>query len=229
MENIKDKLYLDFRIARLEKKEVVNLTGRIFRLLSEQSFLPIPESIDLPDQKPKRISGYSDPVIASATESDVNKKQLGFNLLFTDSDNAIGIATSTGRFCLIVRLAVRSEFDLSKILQLKRLFVDLSQLINPDVALCYPWTANSRIKEKYFEWESRTIHFDFFKWLQYFGPEEFKRNGGDALFQSPYIKAERPGEGVLIQVGESPFDAHTPEGEELIVKATRALPPVVKD
>jgi hypothetical protein len=102
-------------------------------------------------------------------------------------------------------------------------------MLNPDIGKCYPSDAYYKIKEEYFEWESRTSYFTFFTWLQYFGNREFHRQGGEAIFSNAYIKAMPLGKGVLIEVGTGPFDAYTPEGEELIVKATRALPPVVKD
>ena len=45
--------------------------------------------------------------------------------------------------------------------------------------------------------------------------------GGDRLFELPYAtKVESLHEGILIQIGETPEEAMTPEGEERLFKAT---------
>ncbi|MDJ1482964.1 hypothetical protein QNI16_20850 [Cytophagaceae bacterium YF14B1] len=75
-----------------------------------------------------------------------------------------------------------------------------------------------------------TISINFFpSWLQYFGKEELENQGGiDALEANSLLKTSRIHDGLLIQIGDGPYDAFTPEGEELLVKATRSLPPVKK-
>jgi hypothetical protein len=63
--------------------------------------------------------------------------------------------------------------------------------------------------------------FDGFYWLNYFSPEKMQELGGKALFDLPYAtKIEEMNGGILIQIGESPEEAMTPEGEERLFKAT---------
>jgi hypothetical protein len=64
-------------------------------------------------------------------------------------------------------------------------------------------------------------------WLQYIGAQELAIQGGRVAFeQNPMMKTRPLHEGLLIEVGESPYDIFTDEGEEWLVKATLSLPPV---
>jgi hypothetical protein len=84
-----------------------------------------------------------------------------------------------------------------------------------------------KISDKHFLYQGRTPFSGNLVWLQYFGKEESYRQGGiEALESNPLLKTERIHDGLLIQVGESPYDAFTPEGEQLLIEATRSLPPV---
>jgi hypothetical protein len=73
----------------------------------------------------------------------------------------------------------------------------------------------------------KDIERPYLGWIQYINNSMILERGGFEIFESnPYLQTERIHDGLLIQVGESPYDAFTPEGEELLVKATRSLPPV---
>jgi hypothetical protein len=63
--------------------------------------------------------------------------------------------------------------------------------------------------------------------LTFFGDDELERQGGDAVALNPFADCARVGHGVLLQVGASPQEAVTAEGEEALVRATGALPAVV--
>jgi hypothetical protein len=64
-------------------------------------------------------------------------------------------------------------------------------------------------------------------WLDYFGKEELEKRGGFAAFESnPYVQTQRIHDGLLVQVGESSDVFDTPEGEQLLVNAINALPPL---
>lgn len=73
----------------------------------------------------------------------------------------------------------------------------------------------------------RTIDFPGLFWLQYYGAEEFKMQGGMAILDNPYIDAQLIKDGIFIQVGESPYDIHTAEGEAQMIKANAAMPAVI--
>ncbi|MDQ3109781.1 MAG: hypothetical protein M3R17_07785, partial [Bacteroidota bacterium] len=208
---VSDKIDMNFRVHNLNHDQIIVITKGIMEILNKQSFLPVPDIIDQSDKKEVKISGYMDSQIMRIAEDELQKRHLVFLLLKTDSDFSIGILPHTDFSCTI-GIPFDSESTITAD-QLKYLFISLCKFLNPDIALCYAWNAFSHIKREYFEWEQRTPYFHFFKWLQYFGPKEFRLQGGEAIFQNPYIKAEKMGEGVFIQVGESPLDAHTPEGE----------------
>jgi hypothetical protein len=64
-------------------------------------------------------------------------------------------------------------------------------------------------------------------WMQYYGKEELEKRGGFAAFESnPYVQTQRIHDGLLVQVGDSPDVFDTPEGEQLLVNAINALPPL---
>ncbi len=82
---------------------------------------------------------------------------------------------------------------------------------------------------KHFRRAKRSYWFRGFGWLQYFGKEEWGRQGGKAILNNPYYtKVEEINGGVLIQVGQDLEEVWTPEGEELLLNATAALPPPVR-
>jgi hypothetical protein len=74
--------------------------------------------------------------------------------------------------------------------------------------------------------KNRTFYAAGLFWLNVLGPEEEARQGGPALAQNPFAKVDRFPFGLVMQVGESPEDAATPEGVERLVKATQAMPPL---
>lgn len=75
----------------------------------------------------------------------------------------------------------------------------------------------------------RTVDYPGLYWLQFYGAEEFKKQGGTVILDNPYIDAMLIKDGIFIQVGESPYEVHTPEGKERMIKANKAMPPVIKD
>jgi hypothetical protein len=216
---------MEFRDGKINQINIIDLTSEILQILNN-SFLFKPVFLDQTDKKEIKISGYTDTKILKAAEDELRRKQYPLTLWGEDLSHSVtfGLSPFKYYFAFTFQLSL-TQCNLD--LQIKEIFIRINKLLNPNVASIWT-TTNSVLLDKYFEWERRTPYFTMFSWLTYFGPEEFRKQGGDAIFENPYIKAEKMGEGVFIQVGESPFDAATPEGEELIVKATRALPPVVK-
>ncbi|MEL1242842.1 hypothetical protein AAEO56_01100 [Flavobacterium sp. DGU11] len=80
---------------------------------------------------------------------------------------------------------------------------------------------------KHYSRHKRTKNFAGLYWLQYYGTEEFKKQGGKAILENPYINAQLIKDGIFIEVGHSPYDFQTPEGEALMINANAAMPPVV--
>lgn len=227
MKTVRDTVNLDFRRCDLQGDSLSAFIQKVMETLQTLP-LPVPSQIIQADKSAIKISGYSDSKIVDAVRSEFERRQLPLVLNDPSSEYSVSLSTGIKDFNLIISLP--GEEARSPIIgQAERIFRALCSVLTPEVGCCYLSDARWEIRQKYFEWEIRTTHFSFFGWLNYFNAKEFARQGGEVIFQNAYIKAERLSEGVLIQVGESPFDAHTPEGEELIVKATRALPPVVKD
>lgn len=81
---------------------------------------------------------------------------------------------------------------------------------------------------KHYRGNKRTVNFAGLYWLQYYGADEFKKQGGNAILDNPYIDAQLIKDGIFIEVGKSPYEVHTPEGEELMIQANAAMPPVVE-
>ncbi|MBC8111638.1 MAG: hypothetical protein H7Y04_11305 [Verrucomicrobia bacterium] len=104
----------------------------------------------------------------------------------------------------------------------RNLFVSiLSSLSNCETGRC-----DARYNDIY-RYKFEGISKPYLGWIQYFNNKMIMERGGFESFESnPLLKTERIHDGLLIQVGESPYDAFTPEGEELLVRATRSLPPV---
>lgn len=74
---------------------------------------------------------------------------------------------------------------------------------------------------------NRTFLMPGLFWLNFFGPDEEKKQGGWQIEQNPYAtRIERFPNGLFIQVGESPESCLTPEGEQRLLDATKAMPPV---
>ncbi len=223
---LSDNITLIFFKRDLEKNKVIEITIKLMSLMNE-SFLPIPSKIDQADKKEMKISSYLDKQIMSVVEEELLNRELPFVLRGVNEDFSISISPSTSEYGISIEFPANIE-PLPSAEQIKKLFLSICILINPDIGRCYARRAFSRFKNKYFEWEGRTPNFGFFTWLQYFGKREFHLQGGDAILQIPIIKSERIEEGVVIEVGDGPLDACTPEGEELLLKSTLALPPVIK-
>jgi len=81
--------------------------------------------------------------------------------------------------------------------------------------------------KKLYKNNRRTIDFQGLYWLQFYGAEEFKKQGGISILGNPYIEASLIKDGIFIQVGENPYSVHTPEGNEQMINANKAMPPII--
>ena len=208
-----------FRIALRFGNSPVRQFNTFISLLDyfEGSFLPRPTELHISDRPSISITKFTEKSIVQALQTAD-----GIELEIPDQSLRIGFSP-THSIYLSIRVKEVNIKEQS-IDSLKTFVLELIQRSHPLLTFAGFDKINDYIYEKHFE---DTIHEDIFllNWLNYFGKEEFAKRGGEAIFDNPYIKTEKMGEGVLIQVGESPYDAYTPEGEALLVKATKAMPP----
>jgi hypothetical protein len=112
----------------------------------------------------------------------------------------------------------------------KQLFVELIQLFSKlYFAQCSFTGYCSDFNKKYFESKGihRNLFLPHFVWLQYISSKELEIQGGRSAFEkNPLIQTTCLHDGLLVQVGESPYDIFTDDGEALFVKATLSLPSI---
>ncbi len=109
--------------------------------------------------------------------------------------------------------------------QIKEFFIKLL-LCEPfwEMGSCN-WVGSFFFRDHFNEWERKTQ--TMLTGLDYFGKQELEMRGGFAAFESnPYVQTQRIHDGLLVQVGDSPDAFDTPEGEQLLVNAINALPPL---
>jgi hypothetical protein len=68
-------------------------------------------------------------------------------------------------------------------------------------------------------------YMNFLVWLQYISAKELAVQGGRTAFEANSLLKTTPlHDGLVVEVGESPYEVFTDEGEALLVKATLSLP-----
>lgn len=116
------------------------------------------------------------------------------------------------------------------IIRVQKMFIELVNLF-PKIyfAQCCFVNYYSEFNRKYMDNSLliRSNYFPFLVWLQYIGSRELAFQGGmTALQTNPLLQTSPLHDGLLVEVGKSPYDIFTDEGEALLVKATFSLPPV---
>lgn len=210
----KEEFYISLDLGQFQEIKYEEFT-RVLNYL-DNSFLHCPVQLYVLDKPPVGIDTFKAPMLMKSL------KALG---AFELEDNLLNIGFSTiGKADIGISMNETYIQQNCTTNDLKKLLLDLMAITSPSFAVAWFQKINDEIDEKYFE---DTEHEDvpLLKWLNYFGKEEFAKRGGEALYDNPYIKVEKMGEGVLVQVGESPYDAYTPEGEALLVKASLVMPP----
>jgi hypothetical protein len=204
------------------KENLWNSFKNILEIL-ENSIFPKPKKLLIEDKDEISISSYMDLLIKSETEKiTIGSFQIYDRLNETHIVFSINYKNKAG--CNI-KFSNKNIISASPA-YLKELFKKLILTTKPIFAEVSFWEHSKNLfKEKYANKE-RTFFSPGLYWLQYYAAEELRRQGGiEAIEKNPYIKSERIGEGLLVQVGESIYDSLTPEGEALLVKATEAMPP----
>jgi hypothetical protein len=125
----------------------------------------------------------------------------------------------------VSQLVLGNERDFLTKSQIKELFIKLIECeLFWEMGSCN-WVGSFFFRDHFNEWERKTQ--TMLTGLDYFGKEELEKRGGFAAFESnPYVQTQRIHDGLLVQVGDSPDAFDTPEGEQLLVNAINALPPL---
>jgi hypothetical protein len=219
-----------------------DINGNLFR--GEIRFLPILEllnSMNFPppnflewttkkmNWKSTSINSFVDSIVILSLDPKERHKEFYSIHIDNASEQNISISFDQNEKSSIICIRIpQSILDTWSKIDIYTLFIKLLELITDcSVANCYFEKEMRKIIFTHFDYNHRTFYSPMLFWLQYFGKEELERQGGmEALESNPLLKTERIHDGLLIEVGESPYDAFTPEGEELLVRATRSLPPV---
>jgi hypothetical protein len=202
-------------------KEELTEKDLLFILNLCEELLPPPEKgfiTQAKEVKELSINSYLDKEMLKAF--DRNKYGIEYESEYEKP--SIRITKPEGRGLFSIPLIKGDEYHLTKkIALLLTEGLDLKNLTTPPIDF-------DSFHRKYRK-NKRTIDFPGLYWLQYYGAEEFKKQGDMAILDNPYIEAQLIKDGVFIEVGKSPYDVHTPEGEELMIKANQAMPPVVEE
>lgn len=120
-----------------------------------------------------------------------------------------------------IQLVISDEIHLSSD-ALYKIFKELSETLDPTHAFCSLrglYVSTLHLKQ-------RRVFADGLFWLQYYSKSETEAQGGKkAILQNPYIHTKEINDGLLLKVGSSPYDGFNTEHQELLVRATEAMPP----
>lgn len=188
--------------------------------LLQNSLLPTPNEIQRPDTLKFRIDGFTAALVWQNLESSFNS-MLPFQLL-NGIENTQVISPPDTIFST-TQAELLPDGYIQKCVKLVKNIVATT---DPKYVNCCFHEVSRKIYFRHFEFQDRTPVSPNLEWLQYYGPEEYEKQGGEAILSNPHIQAEQLGEGLLIQVGAGPEDALTDDGEDLLVKATKTMPPV---
>ncbi len=229
--------YIQIRII-FPYKSTVNALGYkgLLPVLTylENSFLPKPLEVQFTGKSPsrlrkKQIHSYLDPQLLALLEPNGRTGTL-INIQATHQHYCFVAFFQDGISHQIVMDIDGALVVQAKIATLKALFTDLlHQCPQAYYAQCCFTLYYAVFNRKHIEpcGISRTNYLRFLVWLQYLSAEELRIQGGrDAFERNSFLQTERLHDGLLVEVGESPYDIFTEEGEALLVKATFSLPPV---
>jgi hypothetical protein len=202
-------------------KEELTEKDILFILNLCEELLPPPKQAivtQAKDAKELPITSYLDKEVLKAFD----RNKYGIEYESDYEKPSIRITKPDGRGLISIPLIQGDEYQLTKKIAL--LLIEGLNLKN----LAVPPIEFESFQRTYKK-NRRTIDFPGLYWLQYYDAEEFKKQGGKAILDNPYIDAQLIKDGVFIEVGKSPFDVHTPEGEELMTKANAAMPTVANE
>ena len=215
--NTKLRIYFKFGLNYNYKTLPVYQLIRGFEFMGRAHF-PLMNYVSKSRFKEKGITGINDPFLIKQIE----KGDPSYSFWTEDKSIYIGFAKGSENLMLQVNL------DLFEAKQLIREFKSIVTEMNPTVAFGHEDTDLSILTQDIYRSAKRRPMQAGLYWINYLGgPEEMAIQGGDALLNNPFAtSAERVGRGIFIQVGETPLDSSSPEGWQLLLNATAAMPPI---
>ncbi len=190
------------------------LLGKVVEQI-DKSFCPKPTLMSSPDRVPRSIDGFRDPRLKQRLEKAKLVELEGpmFTLvLMTERRIAAG---------LFLRKSFLQGVDPHDIQSLFAAIVDIQQ---PFVAYCDFTEVEASLAAERGYMQSNTVYDIGLLWLKFFGPKITGYLGREALLDNPHGVAKRVGDGVLIQVGQSPWEGLTKAGKSRLLQATLAMP-----
>jgi len=190
-----------------------------------RSFLPRPNELAVPEKPARAINGYLDEAVLKA----LDRKKHSVELINESDKVTVRLVQAPDRSYLGIQIpapfAMKVPAD-----EIRTLFVDVSAILKrPTYGVCRLGAHARALHQAAYAQARRTFYTSGLYWLNFFGPDEIERQGGPNLANNPVAKVEQLPQGILIQVGDDPFQAATPEGEEKLKAATAAMPSLQKE
>ena len=214
---VEDKFDIIFSFGKSDVRQV-DLYWSIMDIL-DRSFLPRITYFDVPDRRKRKIDGAKDLKVLNAIKNEKlvelrdENKQIEISLIPVGRINMI----------IVIHKDIIKNISPQKIIDLFRSIIEVKTPIAAEASF---FQISKYLNDEFYNKEPRTRRSMGLVWLQYFGKEEFERQGGKEIFKNEYIKAESLAEGILVQVGDGPFDGFKSKGIQLFTKATNAMPKI---
>jgi hypothetical protein len=219
--SIGDYLYMHFVRDSGDRSDSAKLL-QAMKILSS-SFIPAPTRISVDNRAPRKISAFDD-----WTANRV-LKAAKFDISYAKDDTPLVLITPLQDF---LALDIYIPIDVAKKTpanSVRELFLSIIGILSPDYAYTHAMPYANALSNDHYTSSFRTINASGLYWLNFFGPDEEKAQGGPTLADNPFATATRLPQGLLLQVCDSPIEATTPEGIERLVAATRAMPQLKQD
>jgi hypothetical protein len=182
--------------------------------LLERSFVPRPERLEAGGRE-RPAASFLDPAVLAA----LDRRKHGVALV--GDDLWAEIVQLPQRSIVTVVFPPGPPAD-----EIRTLFLELARILEPTYARCHLEKHEQTLYRSHYEQRPRTFYASGLYWLNLFGPDEEARQGGPALADNPHARVERRTEGLLLEIGEGPEQAASPEGEQALLAATAAMPPL---
>ena len=212
MDDSQDKIYMWINRDDTELQGREALLPVLQRL--DASFLARPKTLEVTGSSDRPIQSFLDSAVLKALDS--RKRSIA---LLSDGSR-VGVSQLRNRTALSISFPPGPAIP-----EIRQLFFDLLRLIRPTYARTHFFRHAEELYEKHYKENNRSFYANGLYWLNFFGPEEEARQGA-RLAQNPHARVERLPEGLVMEVGTSPEEALTPEGERKLLAATAALPSV---
>ena len=190
----------------------------------ENSFLPRPDYLMVAGQKNKIIKSYADEKIKKLI---LKKKYL--QTCTHSGQVAVVLYGNIDEGNFNIGIFYYAQNKPQEIEQIVDLFTSICQIETPCFAMAHPskhFEYLKRAYRKYNRWRAKERVSRGLYWLNYYGPEEIRKQGGDALLDNPYAEMTPMGEGLFIRVGDNPLELQKKKNEKIFFDATAAMPEI---